>query len=749
MAIIVTVIAWAAYVLPTLTSEISDPDGWSLGTLLETMLYIGVISLLAFSAVNYLLARHGSLVRTQRHRRAPRGLLNEAADARSHETMTTLVPSYKEQESVIYQTLLSAALQEFPNTRVVLLIDDSPNPRSVEDRNLLNEATALPSKVEQLLASPANRFSTKLEQHEARPGGGLGAVEECADEYLYAVEFLQYTRQTFVVRDQAERFCRDEVLGGLQRNFEAVETALRSAAESGEELSESELLHLYQRLAWTFNAEVATFQRKSFANLSHEPNKAMNLNSYIGLMGGAYRIVGHGDQLALAECDESEADLIVPESDYVLTLDADSVLLPEYCLRLTHRLNQPGFEDVAVIQTPYSSYPGGATRVERISAATTDIQHVLHQGMTYFDATFWVGANAILRREALADIETIDNSGVWPVKRYISDHTVIEDTESSIDLVASGWRLHNYNERLSYSATPPDFGSLCIQRQRWANGGLLILPKLRHCLKKGVDPVGMMLRLNYMASIAWASVGLMVMLLWPFGDRLLSPLVIAMAVPYFAAMSSDLKRCGFKRIDVVRIYAFNLLMLPVNLVGSAKSIYQAVSGGKFAFVRTPKVKSRTTAAFPYVVFPYLLIAWSVWTVYRDIGDEQYAHAVFAGLNAALALYGLVAFIGIGNSLVDMSVRVFDLLRTDRQATSSGEVVPVEAWEDALFYGDDGSRKQVREGRLPSELARFQPEEFAPPEEQATVNEYGSLRVRQRASALRRQESTPDPREEES
>ena len=63
---------------------------------------------------------------------------------------------------------------------------------------------------------------------------------------------------------------------------------------------------------------------------------------------------------------------MLPHSDYILTLDADSVLLPEYCLRLTHRLGQPGFEDVADIQTPYSAFPGAATRMERISRATTD-----------------------------------------------------------------------------------------------------------------------------------------------------------------------------------------------------------------------------------------------------------------------------------------------------------------------------------------------------------------------------------------
>jgi len=57
----------------------------------------------------------------------------------------------------------------------------------------------------------------------------------------------------------------------------------------------------------------------------------------------------------------------------------------------------------------------------------------------------------------------------FTVTRYIQDRTVIEDTESSVDLVERGWRLYNYPERMAYSATPPDFGSLLIQRRRWVN----------------------------------------------------------------------------------------------------------------------------------------------------------------------------------------------------------------------------------------------------------------------------------------
>src|SRR5207302_1585859 len=119
---------------------------------------------------------------------------------------------------------------------------------------------------------------------------------------------------------------------------------------------------------------------------------------------------------------------------------------------------------------------GSASRIERIAGASTDLQHIVHQGMTHYGATFWVGANAIMRRQALVDIEMTDWMGGYEIHRYIHDRTPIEDTESSIDLGIHGWELVNYPERLSYSATPPDFGSLCIQRRRWADGGLIVLP---------------------------------------------------------------------------------------------------------------------------------------------------------------------------------------------------------------------------------------------------------------------------------
>ena len=43
-----------------------------------------------------------------------------------------------------------------------------------------------------------------------------------------------------------------------------------------------------EQLLAIFDATVTGFERKRYVSLSREANKAMNLNSYIGLMGGGY-----------------------------------------------------------------------------------------------------------------------------------------------------------------------------------------------------------------------------------------------------------------------------------------------------------------------------------------------------------------------------------------------------------------------------------------------------------------------------
>src|SRR5690606_16939419 len=182
-----------------------------------------------------------------------------------------------------------------------------------------------------------------------------------------------------------------------------------------------------------------------------------------------------------------------------------------------------------------------------------------------------------------------------------------------------GWSLANHPERLSYSATPPDFGSLVVQRRRWANGGLLIMPKLvrqvreRRARGERVRLSEILLRVNYMASITWASFGLLFLLAYPYDSRLLSPVVLMAALPYFIAMGTDLRYSGYRFSDILRIYGFNLILLPVNLAGVLKSIEQALTGRKIPFARTPKVRNRTSVPVIYLLSPLAIIAFSVLT----------------------------------------------------------------------------------------------------------------------------------------
>lgn len=279
--------------------------------------------------------------------------------------------------------------------------------------------------------------------------------------------------------------------------------------------------------------------------------------------------------------------------------------------------------------------------------------------MSYYNATFWVGANAMIRKKALEDIVETEFIGGFEVKRFVQDHTVIEDTESSIDMALHDWRLVNYPERLSYSATPPDFGSLVVQRLRWANGGLLIFPKLlrlAHLRKHEGRPISrteFFVRANYMVSIAWSSFGLALLLAYPYDGRLLSPLILLAAAPYFIAMSMDLKYCRYNYTDIFRIYGFNLILLPVNIAGTLKSLQQAITTKKISFARTPKVKNRTATAWLYLVSPLLIIGFSLFTLWRNIEGENWGNAAFAGLNALAATWAVVAYIGVKNMMVDL------------------------------------------------------------------------------------------------
>jgi cellulose synthase (UDP-forming) len=699
LAVVVTIFLWVLYVISTIIRQFFDgPQSFKFT--MEAISYLVVVTFLTFSALMYLVARQGALQRFRKHVRVPRAELDRHF-SKNQPSITVIVPSYSEEPQVVRKTLMSAALQEYPGIRVVLLLDDKPYPKNPAVAARLNETRALGKEIMELFAEPRMRFNDALVRFEQtnlkKTHVTSHVVSKLSEHYKWAAAWLNTRADKEEMDDHVDVFFSEQVLRGLAKELNLVGNALSVSVDEGAQLTTGRVHQLYRRLAWIFDAELDVFERKKYASLSHEANKAMNLNSYIGLMGGTYRSMQTPDGPALVPVTKGRTgDLDVPDSDFLLTLDADSILLRDYCLRLVYFLQQPDNARVAVTQTPYSSFRGAATRIERLAGATTDIQHILHQGMSHYDATFWVGANAVIRKSALDDIAETEWSGGFEIRRFIQDRTVIEDTESSVDLGMHGWKLVNYPERLSYSATPPDFGSLIVQRRRWANGGLLILPKLfaqirdRKRRSEFVSPMEVFIRLNYMASIAWASFGLIFLLAFPYDGRLLSPFVLLAALPYFLAQASDLKYCGYKRSDIFRIYGFNLILLPVNLAGVLKSLQQALSDKKIPFARTPKVKNRTVSPMLYVIAPLLIVGFSVFTLWRDVVAQNWGNAAFAGFNAFTATWAIIAYIGIGSTIVDTWVGMTNWLYVDVKPKTpelQGEGELDLDWQAVLYHGE--------------------------------------------------------------
>ncbi len=708
LAILVTIVAWFGYLIYTVMRQFlnNGTEGFRFTT--EAISYVVVLTFLTFSALMYLVARQGALQRFRDHVRVPRAEL-DSHFADYDKSITVLVPSYSEEPAIIRTTLWSAALQEYPSMRVVLLLDDPPHPTDPDVAATLEVSRRITVEIADALAEPSTRFNDRLLERELLYLNGSPAPEDAlrdlATDYEWAALWLRQMASDEEIEDHVDVFFVERVIGGLADDLAVTAAALSIAADERAPLSTDRMLELQRRLAWIFSADLVTFERKKYASLSHDANKAMNLNAYIGLMGGRYAEISGPDGTILRPVHaDAVADLVVPDSDYLLTLDADSLLLRDYCLRLVFFLEQPDNARVAVTQTPYSSFRGAPTRIERLAGASTDLQHILHQGMSRYGATFWVGANAVIRKVALEDIVEVETVGGFEIRRYVQDRTVIEDTESSIDLGAHGWTLMNYPERLSYSATPPDFGSLIVQRRRWANGGLLILPKLWRQIrarKRAGQPLAILeilLRVNYMASLTWASFGLVFLLVYPYDSRLLSPVVVLAALPYFIAMGSDLKYCGYRYSDILRIYGFNLVLLPVNLAGVLKSMEQSITSKKIPFARTPKIKNRTASPLLYVVAPYLIVAFSGLTLWRDVSAENWGNAAFAAFNGVLGMAAIVANIGIWNSIVDVHVNLRSWLFVERKpktvlppVTSSPSVpsVPSFDWKTVLYHGTLG------------------------------------------------------------
>lgn len=648
----VTFILTLAALTPLATLFFRSANNGNVWNAAELLLFIVLVLVLIYGSVVYQLTRIGHIMRLHDHRPVPDEEVERKLWSLPAPPVAVLVPSYKEEQRTVEQTLLSAALQDYPDRRVVLLLDDPPNPNTVDDRLKLEGAKRTVEALQASLNRLALPFEQAKEAFRARVRcEGFKAEQETsrlAELYVQAAVGLEERAGGYnpMAMDHTDRFFVEKVLLAPARAHRERAEELRAAQICKREQAAFE----YGRLASLFRVEVSVFERKRYLNLSHEANKAMNLNSYIGLLGKSFSEIATAQGLFLHEVDAigSEVSFTIPDAEYVVTLDADSLLMPGYVKKLVHHMEQAENRLVAVAQTPYTAVPGAPGWLERVAGSTTDIQYLVHQGSAFFSAAYWVGANAVLRKSALDHICSETEERGHRIHRYIQDRTVIEDTESTLDLIERSWEIHNYPERLAYSATPPDFGAVLVQRRRWANGGLIILPKLLRHLFRAPSPrqaVEGFIRVHYLFSLAGVNLALLLVFVYPFDKAVSNMWLPLTAAPYFFLYARDLSLTGRRFWDVLSVYAFNLMLIPIQLGGVIQSLRQALTGRKTSFKRTPKVTDRTSAPKRYVVAELgLLAALSVGSLF-DALSSNWSQAALGLVNASFFLFVITAFIG--------------------------------------------------------------------------------------------------------
>lgn len=612
---------------------------------------------LIYGSLVYQFSRLGALKREQIYRPIERDELERIYEDGAP-SLSILIPSYKEEPRVLRQTLMSAALVEYPGRQIVVLIDDPP-----DDHACRKASRDVVEEVRQMMSDLAKIFEAELDSFCGRQSAGSFDVAleaaHLAKLYIDLAEWLESRAAELETNDDngfihVDSFFVDQILmAPAQARHSRADKILNSQP------SEQEIQHEYTRLAALCRAKISVFERKTYVNLSHAANKAMNLNAYIGLIGKHFKQVRCQNGIALMECAEERADLSIMAADFLLTLDADSLILSDYALRLMHVMQTD--PHVAVAQTPYSAFANAPTCLERTAAATTDIQYFCHQGSSHFDAAYWVGANALLRVSALRDIKTEASERGYTIPVFIQDRTVIEDTGSTIDLIRNGWTVHNYPERFAYSASPPDFGALIIQRRRWSNGGLIILPDLiRFAMTRKLSRAGaaeVFVRLHYLIGPAIGSICVLALLLYPFDPTGSGVLLALAAGPYYYLYGRDLVRAGYTWADLPRVYSLSLMLLPVNLAGVLLSIRQAISGHKASFGRTPKVGSRTSVPPFYFVFNVLMLSIMIVSTGYAIATAHYGRTLFPVFNAGYYIYGLITLVEVRKSWNDVMLAI--------------------------------------------------------------------------------------------
>lgn len=184
------------------------------------------------------------------------------------------------------------------------------------------------------------------------------------------------------------------------------------------------------------------------------------------------------------------------DGDVIATFDADHVPRPDFLERTLGFFRDPR---VALVQVPQQYHNLDSVqhrvswRARRMYSEQDAFFGLVMPGKDHWNAAFFCGTGAVLRREALGPYGGI------------MTQTITEDLHTSVVLHAAGWKSIYLNEVLVTGLAPVDLKSFETQRLRWAEGNMKVATFSNPLTVPGLT---IHQRISYVASLYHWTIGL-------------------------------------------------------------------------------------------------------------------------------------------------------------------------------------------------------------------------------------------------
>jgi cellulose synthase (UDP-forming) len=348
--------------------------------------------------------------------------------------------------------------------------------------------------------------------------------------------------------------------------------------------------------------------------------------------------------------------------EFILTLDADHLLKPQFLLRTL-----PYFYDydawtsryhankIAFVQTPQDFYnlPSG----DPFGHSAHLFYGPIQQGKDGFNSAFYTGTNALIRREALVSVGLTYFSEAYLQDEQrleefeliggVSSTSITEDMNTAMRLHAAGWSSAYHHEVLALGLAPDDLISTLHQRLRWAQGTLQVMVRENPLQKKGLT---FWQKLQYFQTMYsyFSGFATVVFLVCPIAYFFTGLVPLSTQgfdfalhfIPVFLLnrLTFLVAAWGIPAREIWRSEQYAIALFPVFI----QAVWSVFSQRSIKFKVTPK--QRQSGTYLHLVLPQLIligltIAGILWSLYR-FTTGQLSDPLVHELNALWGIYNL-------------------------------------------------------------------------------------------------------------